>query len=132
MMRAQQDTRQYDSHKCRPVSLVASDLEAGQVRGTAHLVVADGSTAAGSIVAAFSADFTAVVVDEGQVGHGVGQQHSNILTVAVVDRVGSIDNTSLHGVDRRVQGPGTRHNVVSTVWCRQRSSNLNSGAEVLA
>lgn len=94
---------------------LVSNLEFREVAGTTEFIVAEGEARAGLIIAAFIADITAVVVDEGQFAQGLGEVDGAVFTVAVVEGVGSVDDTVVEGVDGLVEGPGTADGVSSSI-----------------
>lgn len=85
----------------------------GEVRGTGK-TVAESETILLSL-AAFEADISVVVGDEGQFAQRLVQQNGAVFTVAVVQAVGSIDSTVPEGVDGLVQSPGAADSVVGTI-----------------
>lgn len=97
----------------RAANLV-TNLKSGKVTGTLEVTVAD--IEAGTFtLAAFEADITLIVVDEGQFAQRLGDVDGAVFTVAVVEGVGSFNDTVVEIVDGLVEGPGTADNIVSTV-----------------
>ena len=92
---------------------LVSNLELGEVVGTELFLVAQGEAGAGLVLAAFIANITAVVVDEGQFAQGLNEEDGTIFTVAVVEGIGSHDFTVDEGVDGLIEGPGTADDVES-------------------
>ncbi len=88
-------------------------LEFGKVRGTGKTVAEVEAIA--FTLAAFEADVSVVVGDEGQVTQRLVEQDGNIFTVAVVQAVGSVDSSVPESIDGLVQSPGTADSVVSTI-----------------
>lgn len=70
---------------------LVSNLELGEVAGTLEFIVADSETRAGLILAAFIADITTLVVDEGQFAQWLRKVDGAIFTVTIVEGVGSLD-----------------------------------------
>lgn len=68
----------------------------------------------GLSVTTIEADVSAVVSDEGQITERFSEVNGAIFTVAVVEGVGSRDDTVEEGVDWLVEGPGAADSVVST------------------
>ncbi len=79
------------------------------------MVGTDSETRLGLILAAIITDVSAHVVDEGQVAQLFGEVDGTIFTVAVVEGVGSADDTVVEGVDGLVEGPSTADDVGSSV-----------------
>ena len=73
-------------------------------------------------LAAFEADISVVVGDEGQFTQRLVEQDGAVFTVAVVQAVGSIDSSVPESIDGLVQGPSTADSVVSTIGSRVLSS----------
>ncbi len=69
-------------------------------------------------LAAFEADVSVVVGDEGQFTQRLVEQDGTVFTVAVVQAVSSIDSSVPESIDRLIQGPGTADSVVSTIRSR--------------
>ena len=88
-------------------------FELGKVRGTGK-TVAEGNAVALTL-AAFKADVSVVVGDEGQFTQRLVEQDGAVFTVAVVQAVGSEDSSVPESIDGLVQSPGTADSVVSTI-----------------
>jgi len=88
-------------------------LEFGKVRRTGKTVAE--SEAVGFTLAAFEADVSVVVGDEGQFTQRLVEQDGDVFTVAVVQAVGSIDSSVPESIDGLVQSPSTADNVVGTI-----------------
>lgn len=55
------------------------------------------------------------VIDEGQFAQGLGDEDGAVFTVAVVEGVGSGDDTVEESVDGLIEGPGTADDVFGTI-----------------
>lgn len=93
-----------------------SNLELREVAGTGEVTMAEGEARAGLTTAAFEADVSLGVGDEGQFAQGLGEVDGTVFTIAVVDGVGSLDFTVQEIVDGLVEGPSTADSVVGTIW----------------
>lgn len=85
---------------------------------------AESEAGLGLSVAAIETDVSVVVSDEGQVTQVLGDVDGTIFTVAVVEGIGSRDDTVEEIVDGLVEGPSTADGVVSSEG--QSSSNVLS------
>ena len=77
--------------------------------------MAESDARTGFTTAAFEADITVSVGDEGQFTQGLGDIDGTIFTITVVDGVGSIDYSVEESVDGLVEGPSTADDVVSSI-----------------
>lgn len=101
-----------------------SNLELGEETGTSEVTFAEGEAATGLTTAAFEANISFSVGDEGQFTQGLVEEDGTVFTITVVDRVGSIDDTVEESVNGLVEGPSTADDVVSTI-----RSSISGGAD---
>ena len=94
---------------------LVSHLELGKVTGTSKVSLAEGNTRAGLSLATIEADISVAVGDEGQFTQGLGEVDGAVFTVAVVEGVGSRDNTVEESINGLVEGPSTADDVGSSV-----------------
>lgn len=87
----------------------------GEETGTSKVSLAEGNTRAGLSLATIKADISVAVGDEGQFTQGLGEVDCAVFTVAVVERVGSRDNTVEESIDGLVEGPSTADDIGGSI-----------------
>jgi len=92
-----------------------SNLELGEETGTSEFTLAESEARTGFTTAAFEADISISVGDEGQFTQGLGEVDGTIFTITVVEGVGSVDNTVEESIDGLVEGPSTADNVECSI-----------------
>lgn len=95
-----------------------SNLELGEETGTSEVTLTESKTRTGLTTAAFEADITVCVGNEGQFTQGFGEVDGTVFTIAVVKGVGSVNNTIEESIDGLVGGPSTADDVVSSIRCK--------------
>lgn len=92
-----------------------SNLEFGEVTGAGEVTLAESEAGTGFTTAAFEADISFSVGNEGQFAQGLAEVDGTVFTIAVVEGVGSIDDSIVESIDGLVEGPSTADDVVSSI-----------------
>jgi hypothetical protein len=92
-----------------------SNFEFGKVTGTGKFILTEGNTRTGLITAAFEANISLGVGDEGQFTQRFFEENGAIFTVAVEEGVGSIDDTVVESIDWLIEGPSTADDVEGSI-----------------